>query len=68
MNMSSEIKKIYPTLPNEYPTKENVVGTAKEFIDELEEGMDYSGIYNSLGIKPDRDFWNGQYSGIEKKV
>jgi SpoVK/Ycf46/Vps4 family AAA+-type ATPase len=68
MNMSSEIKKIYPTMPNEYPLKEHVVGAAKEFIEDFEENLKGKDIYKSLGINPDKIYLLEGGAGLGKTM
>lgn len=52
--MTSEIPKFYPTFPKQEPLKEDIVGKAREFVDEFEENIKGQGIYQSLGIKSDK--------------
>ena len=50
------IPKFEPTIPQEYPLKEDVIGNARGFIDEIEMNMDGKGIFYSLGIKPNKTY------------
>ena len=42
---------IYP-----YPRKENIIGQAKEFIDDFLTSMKSEQLYNMMGVKPDKSF------------
>lgn len=64
----TEIPKFHPTLPREYPKKENVVGQAREFLDELSESMDNASIYNSLGVKPEKTYIISSLPGTGKTL
>jgi len=61
-----KIPKFYPTIPEIYPYKKNVVGKAREFIDEFEENLKGEGIYKSLGIKPNKTFLLQSEPGLGK--
>jgi len=50
------VPKFTPTMPDKYPLKENVVGKAREFIDDIELNMDGKGVFYSLGVNPDKTF------------
>lgn len=54
------------TPPTYFPLKENVVGQARLFIDELEESIKFKGIYNSLGIKPNKSYLLQSEPGMGK--
>jgi ATP-dependent 26S proteasome regulatory subunit len=62
----TEIPTFYPTFPTRTPKREDVVGQAKEFIDTLEETVDNSQIYYSLGISPDKTFILNSKPGLGK--
>jgi SpoVK/Ycf46/Vps4 family AAA+-type ATPase len=61
-----DIPKFYPTFPKKTPLKENVVGKAREFIDELEENIDYKNAYYAFGIKPEKTFILNSAPGMGK--
>lgn len=64
----SKIPQFRPTFPQSYPLKENVVGKAREFLDELDEGMNNSGIYYSLGVMPEKTFIISSVPGTGKTL
>jgi len=65
---------ILPMDVSKYPTKENVVGDARNFIDEFIQASNSEMIYKSMGVNPDKSFLitgppgNGKTLGIEALV
>ena len=53
-----EEKKInyFPMMPTSYPKKENIIGKAREFTDEIEKNIKNKGIFESLGIRPHKSY------------
>lgn len=64
----TRIPDFYPTIPLKKPVKENVVGKAREFINEIDESMENAGIYYSLGIMPEKTFILSSEPGLGKTL
>lgn len=66
--MKEKEEKFNPTLPRMYPLKEDVVGKAREFVENFQENIKGKNIYKTLGISPEKTYLINGPPGIGKTM